>query len=94
MCVHVLHNEIYNKHWYTKELRKELTTSIEIVSSSTTLFKSILIRICINRPKLKYEKKIIKHHQNKLQNLLDEKNKESNNQANPNSFVNNLSNSH
>ena len=84
----VLYNEIHNNN--IKELRKELTTSVEILSLIRTLFKSIIIRIFINRSKSKYEKKIMKHYQNKLQN--DEKNKENKIQANPNlEFIKNSS---
>ena len=73
-------------------MRKDLTTSMKNLSSTTTLFKSIILRIPINsRSVLKDEKKIIKRHQNKLQSLLDEKNKE-NIQANPNPVVTNFSN--
>ena len=64
---------------------------MENLSSTTILFINIILRISINRSVLKYEKKIIKHHQNKLQSLLNEKNKENNIQANPNPVVTNLS---
>lgn len=64
---------------------------MENLSSTTILFINIILRISINRSVLKYEKKIIKRHQNKLQSLLNEKNKENNIQANPNPVVTNLS---
>ena len=64
---------------------------MENLSSTTILFINIILRISINRSALKYEKKIIKRHQNKLQSLLDEKNKENNIQANPIPVVTNLS---
>ena len=88
----VLLDEIHNKHQSVKQLRKDLTTSMENLSSATTLFKSMILRISINRSVLKDEKMIIKHHQKKLQSLLDGKNKENNIQANPNPVVTNLSN--
>ena len=72
-----------------KQLRKDLTTSIESLSSATTLFKSIMLRVSISLSVLKDEKKIIKRHQKKLQSLLDEKNKQNNIQASP--VVTNLS---
>ena len=83
-------NEIHNKHQSIKQLRKDLTTSMENLSSATTLFKSIILRISINWSVLKYEKKIAKRLQKKLQSLLDEKNKENNIQLNPNPVVTNL----
>ena len=64
---------------------------MENLSSATTLFKSIILRISINLSLLKDEKMIIKRHQKKLQSLLDEKNKENKIQANPNPVVANLS---
>ena len=70
-------------------MRKDLTTSIENLSSATTLFKSIMLRVSISLSVLKDEKKIIKRHQKKLQSLLDEKNKQNNIQASP--VVTNLS---
>lgn len=86
----VLYNEIHNNNRYIKVLRKELATSMEILSLIRTLFKSIIIRIFINRSKSKYEKKIMKNHQNKLQN--DEKIKENKIEANPNlEFIKNSS---
>ena len=61
------------------------------LSSSTTFFKSIILRISINQSVLKDEKKIIKHHQNKLDNLIKERNKENNINKNPNLVITNLS---
>ena len=87
----VLLDKIHNKHQSIEKLREDPTTSMENLSSTTTLFKSIILRISINRSLLKYEKKIIKRHQNKLQNLLNEKNKENIIQTNPNLVVTNLS---
>lgn len=72
---HVLLDEIHHKHQSIKQLRKDLTNSMENLSSATTLFKSIILRTSSNRSVLKDEKKIIKRCQNKLQSLLDEKNK-------------------
>ena len=59
-------------------MRKDLTTSIEKLSSATTLFKSIMLRISISLSVLKDEKMIIKRQPKKLQSLLDEKKKENN----------------
>ena len=87
----VLLDKIHNKHQSIEKLREDPTTSMENLSSTTTLFKSIILRISINRSLLKYEKKIIKRHQNKLQSLLNEKNKENIIQTNPNLVVTNLS---
>ena len=87
----VLLDKIHNKHQSIEKLREDPTTSMENLSSTTTLFKSIILRISINRSLLKYEKKIIKRHQNKLQSLLNEKNKENIIQINPNLVVTNLS---
>ena len=84
-------DEIHNKHQFIKQLRKDLTTSMENLSSATSLFKSIIRRISINRLVLKDEKKIIKRHRKKLPSLLDKKNKENNIQANPDLVVINLS---
>ena len=87
----VLLDKIHNKHQSIEKLREDPTTSMENLSSTATLFKSIILRISINRSLLKYEKKIIKRHQNKLQSLLNEKNKENIIQTNPNLVVTNLS---
>ena len=87
----VLLDKIHNKHQSIEKLREDPTTSMENLSSTTTLFKSIILRISINRSLLKYEKKIIKRHQNKLQSLLNEKNKENIIRINPNLVVTNLS---
>ena len=74
----VLLDEINSKRRSTKELKKELSDSMETLSSSTAFFKSIVLRISINRSVLKDEKKIVKRHQKKLENLLKEKNIENN----------------
>ena len=74
----VLLDEINNKRRSIKELRKELCDSMKALSSSTTFFKSIILRISINRSVLKDEKKIIKRHRKKLDSLIKEKNKENN----------------
>ena len=87
----VLLDEIHNKHQSIKQLRKDLTTSMENLPYATTLFKSIILRTSINRSVLKDEKMIIKRHKKKLQSLLDEKNKENNIQVNPNPVATNLS---
>ena len=58
----VLLDEIHNKHQSIKQLKKDVTTSMENLPSATTLFKSIILRISINRSVLKDEKKIIKRH--------------------------------
>ena len=55
---------------------KNLPALMENLSSSATSIKIIILRIFINQLVIKDEKKIIKRHQKKLQNLLDEKNKE------------------
>ena len=44
----VLLDEINNKRRSIKELRKELCDSMKVLSSSTTFFKSIILRISIN----------------------------------------------
>ena len=72
-------------------MSKDLTILMENLSSVTTLFKSIILRIAIGRSVLRDEKKIIKHHPKKLQSLLNKKNKENNIQANPNPVVTNFS---
>ena len=87
----VLLDEINNKRRSIKELRKELCDSMKVLSSSTTFFKSIILRISINRSVLKDEKKIIKRHRKKLDSLIKEKNKENNIHENPNPVVTNLS---
>ena len=58
----VLLDEIHNKHQSIKQLKKDVTTSTENLPSVTTLFKSIILRISINRSVLKDEEKIIKRH--------------------------------
>ena len=88
---HVLFDEIHHKHQSIKQLRKDLTNSMENLSSATTLFKSIILRTSSNRSVLKDEKKITKRRQNKLQSLLDEKNKKKHNiQTSPNPVVTSL----
>ena len=87
----VLLDEINSKCRSTKELKKELSDSKETLSSSTTFFKSIVLRISINRSVLKDEKKIVKCHQKKLENLLKEKNIENNIDENPDPVVTSLS---
>ena len=87
----VLLDEIKSKRRSIKELRKELCDSMKALSSSTTFFKSIILRISINRSVLKDEKKIIKRHRKKLDSLIKEKNKENNIHENPNPVVTNLS---
>ena len=82
---------INSKRHSIKELKKELCDSMKALSSSTTFFKSIILRISINRSVLKDEKKIIKRHRKKLDSLIKEKNKENNIHENPNPVVTNLS---
>ena len=64
---------------------------MKVLSTLTTFFKSIILRISINRSVLKDEKKIIKRHGKKLDSLIKEKNKENNIHENPNTLVTNLS---
>ena len=87
----VLLDEINSKRRSIKELRKELCDSMKVLSKLRTFFKSIILRISINRSVLKDEKKIIKRHGKKLDSLIKEKNKENNIHENPNHFVTNLS---
>ena len=88
----VLLDEINSKRCSTKELKKELPYLMETLSSSTTFFKGIVLRISINRSVLKDEKKIVKRHQKKLENRKNiEKNIENNIHENPNPVVTNLS---
>ena len=64
---------------------------MKALSSSTTFFESIILRISINWSVLKDEKKIIKHHWKKLNSLIKEKKKGNNIHENPNPVVTNLS---
>ena len=53
----ILLDEINSKRRSIKELRKELFDSMKALSSSTTFFKSIKLRISINRSVLKDERR-------------------------------------
>ena len=64
---------------------------MKALSSSTTFFQTIILKIPINQSVLKDKKKIIKHHRKKLDSLIKEKNKENNIHENPNLVVTILS---